>query len=53
MAVKTVLFSEKNDGYGCSSAQQRAIMEAAVCTSVMHPNVIITYHYGELPLMSA
>eukprot|EP00955_Chlamydomonas_euryale_P084364 363954-Chlamydomonas_euryale.AAC.8 len=29
--------------------QQRAIMEAAVCTSVMHPNVVATYHYDLTP----
>mmetsp|Transcript_8894 Transcript_8894/g.26992 ORF Transcript_8894/g.26992 Transcript_8894/m.26992 type:complete len:491 (-) Transcript_8894:807-2279(-) len=54
VAVKTVVFSE-NNGAGMSThtakarvaaqPQQRAVMEAAVCTSVMHPNVVATYHY--------
>jgi len=47
VAVKTVLFSDRLGVKDKQSAQpqQRAILEAAVCTSVMHPNVVITYHY--------
>ncbi|KAG1663772.1 hypothetical protein FOA52_011823 [Chlamydomonas sp. UWO 241] len=56
VAVKTVLFSESNQMGTTSKArhaaqpQQRAIMEAAVCTSVMHPNVVSTYHYDLAPI---
>ncbi len=45
VAVKTVLFSERHGGMHGSKAgtpQQRAVMEAAVCTSVVHPNVVST-----------
>ncbi|GAX84642.1 hypothetical protein CEUSTIGMA_g12063.t1 [Chlamydomonas eustigma] len=51
VAVKTILFSEQTGGASSSVAdrhmqpQRRAIMEAAVCTSVMHDNVVVTYHY--------
>jgi hypothetical protein len=46
VAIKTVLFSEG----GALAAQQRAITEAAVCTSVAHPNVVATYHYDIMPV---
>eukprot|EP00798_Chlamydomonas_sp_ICE-L_P031134 gene31134-6273_t len=47
VAVKTVLFSESVQTKGRATAQphQRAILEAAVCSTVIHPNVVITYHY--------
>lgn len=45
VAVKTVLFSEQRNG-----TEQRAIMEAAVCASVVHPNVVCTYHYDITPV---
>jgi hypothetical protein len=45
VAVKTVLFSEREDG-DSKLPHERAIMEAAVCTSVAHRNVVSTYHYG-------
>ncbi|GAX73206.1 hypothetical protein CEUSTIGMA_g659.t1 [Chlamydomonas eustigma] len=48
VAVKTVLFSESTSSNATRQAaqpQQRAIMEAAVCTSVIHQNVVTTYHY--------
>ncbi len=35
VAVKTVLFSEAN-----GSTEQRALREAAVCSSIVHPNVV-------------
>ena len=59
VAVKTVLFSDNTDmgkhnsnAEGGAQPQQRAILEAAVCTSVINPNVVITYHYGELGSMA-
>eukprot|EP00798_Chlamydomonas_sp_ICE-L_P005356 gene5356-5573_t len=52
VAVKTVLFSDKRrvkvDADGripAGSQEMRAVTEAAVCTSVVHPNVVSTYHY--------
>ena len=43
VAVKTVLFTNKQ---GLKDApEQRAITEAAVCSSVVHCNVVATYHY--------
>lgn len=42
VAVKTVLFSEREDG-DTKLPHERAIMEAAVCTSVQHRNVVSTY----------
>ena len=57
MAVKTVLFSEQtNSETGTNTKkksahpQQRAVLEAAVCTSVMHQNVVTTYHYDITPI---
>lgn len=63
VAVKTVLFSEASkpgsDAAKAAAAsnkrqsahpQQRAILEAAVCTSVMHPNLVTTYHYDITPV---
>jgi len=57
VAIKTVMFSEAQDATGSGSGsrvaahpQQRAIMEAAVCTSVMHPNIVTTYHYDIVPV---
>ncbi|KAJ9519979.1 hypothetical protein QJQ45_014707 [Haematococcus lacustris] len=49
VAVKTVLFTDhakdsKVRGQR-GAPQQRAILEAAVCTSVTHNNVVATYHY--------
>eukprot|EP00195_Chlamydomonas_chlamydogama_P016146 CAMPEP_0202891888 /NCGR_PEP_ID=MMETSP1392-20130828/1814_1 /ASSEMBLY_ACC=CAM_ASM_000868 /TAXON_ID=225041 /ORGANISM="Chlamydomonas chlamydogama, Strain SAG 11-48b" /LENGTH=1173 /DNA_ID=CAMNT_0049575753 /DNA_START=288 /DNA_END=3809 /DNA_ORIENTATION=+ len=43
VAVKTVLFTEKHTGKH-DAPQQRAVMEAAVSSSVVHPNVVCTYH---------
>ena len=41
--AQTVLFTNKQ---GLKDApEQRAITEAAVCSSVVHPNVVSTYHY--------
>lgn len=60
VAVKTVLFSEQagsgatGTGTGAKKKsahpQQRAVLEAAVCTSVMHQNVVTTYHYDITPV---
>jgi len=47
VAVKTVLFSEQRNG-----TEQRAIMEAAVCATINHPNVVCTYHYDITPVRS-
>ncbi|KAL6747847.1 hypothetical protein V8C86DRAFT_2896405 [Haematococcus lacustris] len=49
VAVKTVLFSEREDG-DTKLPHERAIMEAAVCTSVAHRNVVSTYHYDIKPV---
>jgi hypothetical protein len=45
-----VLFSDRTDGRG-ALPHERAIMEAAVCTSVAHRNVVSTYHYGGWTLL--
>jgi serine/threonine protein kinase len=53
-----VLFSEQaaTDASGTEAKkksahpQQRAVLEAAVCTSVMHTNVVTTYHYDITPV---
>lgn len=44
-----VLFSDRTDGKG-SLPHERAIMEAAVCTSVAHRNVVSTFHYDIKPV---
>lgn len=44
-----VLFSEREDG-DTALPHERAIMEAAVCTSVAHRNVVATYHYDIKPV---
>lgn len=43
VAVKTVLFSHQHGV--AKTTRQRAITEAGVCLSIVHPNVIATYHY--------
>ena len=43
VAVKMVLFS--NQQGGANAPEKRAVMEAAVSSSVVHPNVVATYHY--------
>lgn len=45
VAVKTMLFSQ-NDG----SRQENAIVEAALASSVVHPNVVSVYHYDMKPI---
>ena len=45
VAVKTMLFSER-DGL----RQDKAVMEAAVASSVVHPNVVCVYHYDIKPV---
>jgi hypothetical protein len=43
LLLQTVLFTNKQ---GASDApEKRAVMEAAVSSSVVHPNVVSTYHY--------
>ncbi len=50
---------ERNGGGGGGepeatvSPHQRAIMEAAVCASVVHRNVVATYHYDVTPVRGA
>eukprot|EP00798_Chlamydomonas_sp_ICE-L_P025912 gene25912-11588_t len=51
VAVKTLLFSDHGDQN--TGSQQRAVMEAAVCSSVVHPNVVCTYHYDITPVQTA
>lgn len=43
LSIQTVLFANKHGN--CQLAKQRAVMEAGVCCSVVHPNVVSTYHY--------
>ncbi|KAG1663771.1 hypothetical protein FOA52_011822 [Chlamydomonas sp. UWO 241] len=56
VAVKTVVFNEPTAGPGetlppvQSSPQHRAVLEAAVCTSANHPNVVVTYHFELTPI---
>lgn len=40
VAVKTVLFTARK-----GDSELNALMEAAVCSCVEHPNVVTTYHY--------
>lgn len=41
VAAKAITYTEETG----EDPEERAIMQAAVCTSVMHPNVVCTYHY--------
>ncbi len=50
MAVKTVVFQDR--ACGSEKAQQRAITEAAITSSVSHPNVVATLSYDLQPLHS-
>mmetsp|Transcript_18930 Transcript_18930/g.40759 ORF Transcript_18930/g.40759 Transcript_18930/m.40759 type:complete len:172 (+) Transcript_18930:274-789(+) len=43
-----VLFSETQAER--SGSQQRAVMEAAAASSIVHPNVVCTYHYDIMPV---
>uniref|UniRef100_A0A7S3R8X6 Protein kinase domain-containing protein n=1 Tax=Dunaliella tertiolecta TaxID=3047 RepID=A0A7S3R8X6_DUNTE len=46
VAVKTVLFTARADaGNKPIPIEARAVMEAAVCLSLSHPNIVSTYHY--------
>ena len=44
VAVKTVMFPYEH-GSDKGNARQRAILEAGVSCSVVHPNVVTTYHW--------
>lgn len=47
-APQTVVFPNRyGDGVG---ARQRAVTEAAVCCSLVHPNVVSTFHYDIKPV---
>ncbi|GAX74902.1 hypothetical protein CEUSTIGMA_g2348.t1 [Chlamydomonas eustigma] len=48
VAVKTVLFSQQD-----CARQEKAIVEAALATSVIHPNVVSVYHYDIKPVTSS
>jgi serine/threonine protein kinase len=48
VAVKTVLFSQQD-----SARQEKAIVEAALATSVIHLNVVSVYHYDIKPVTSS
>jgi hypothetical protein len=48
VAVKTVIFQDR--ACGGEKAQQRAITEAAITSSVSHPNVVATLSYDLQPL---
>jgi hypothetical protein len=50
VAVKTVVF--QNSASGGEKAQKRAITEAAITTSVSHPNVVATLSYDLQPLQA-
>lgn len=45
VAVKTVLLSQHDPGL-----QEKALMEAALSSSVVHPNVVSIYHYDLKPV---
>jgi hypothetical protein len=51
VAVKTVVFQDR--ACGGEKAQRRAITEAAITTSVSHPNVVATLSYDLQPLHAA
>jgi hypothetical protein len=44
VAVKTVMFPYEH-GSDKGSARQRAVLEAGVSCSVIHPNIVATYHW--------
>jgi hypothetical protein len=46
--VKTVIFQDRSSGN--EKAQRRAIMEAAITSTVNHPNVVATFSYDIQPL---
>lgn len=48
VAVKTITFQDQM--VGGEKAQQTAIMEAAISSSLAHPNVVATYSYDIKPL---
>ena len=48
VAVKTVVFQDR--ARGGEKAQRRAITEAAITTSVSHPNVVATLSYDLQPM---
>jgi serine/threonine protein kinase len=50
VAVKTVVFQDRS--CGGEKAQRRAITEAAITSSVSHPNVVATLSYDLQPLHS-
>jgi hypothetical protein len=50
VAVKTVVFQDR--AAGGEKAQKRAITEAAITTSVSHPNVVATLSYDVQPLQA-
>ena len=50
VAVKMVVFAQF--GQGGVENDKRAITEAAVCISVVHPNVTVTYHYDIRPVQN-
>uniref|UniRef100_A0A7S3VTP2 Protein kinase domain-containing protein n=1 Tax=Dunaliella tertiolecta TaxID=3047 RepID=A0A7S3VTP2_DUNTE len=46
VAVKTVLFTARADEVNKAIPNEtRAVLEAAVCISLSHPNIVSTYHY--------
>ena len=44
MAVKTVLFADERFG-SKGGYERRVITEAALASSIVHPNVVAAYHY--------
>jgi hypothetical protein len=48
VAVKTVVFQDRSSGV--DKGQRRAITEAAITSSVSHPNVVATLSYDLQPL---
>lgn len=48
VAVKTVTFQDRTSG--SQKSQQRAMLEAAITSSISHPNVVSTYSYDIQPL---
>jgi len=51
VAVKTVVFTAHADSLNKPLMNEaRAVLEAAVCLSLSHPNIVSTYHYDVKPV---
>ncbi len=50
VAIKTITFQDKV--FGGDKAQSKALMEAAISGSILHPNLVATYSHDLKPLQS-